>query len=209
VKEVEGFLQRNAVAVTAILGAALIAVLIVAVVLASNASSERDEARADLEREQAAVAKLERERDSAQRRADAVTGRKEQILSAAESRARRIAGGARAEREEAEATLSSLESETEDASASLEETEAALAGAQKEKSLSSFPAGIMKAEVDYSLGATYEAAGGAGCYWALLNSANTNDLAGNEFTPNATQQIVTIETPYFTSEGCGTWKRIE
>jgi hypothetical protein len=209
VKRVEDFLQKNAVAVTALLGAVIVAGLIVTVVLVSGKSGELDDAKAELQQEQAAAVKLEAERDVAQRQADAVRSRKDQILSAAESQAKQILGSAKRERENAEEDLSNLESETASASASLEETKASLEGAEQEKNLSSFPAGIMKAEVDYLLGATYEASGGAGCYWALLNSANTNDLAGNEFTPNATQQIVTIETPYFTSEGCGTWERIE
>jgi F0F1-type ATP synthase membrane subunit b/b' len=130
---------------------------------------------------------------------------KQTILAKAQQQAGRIVGDAKAEAEE----LEGVESEITAKEGQLASVESSLQGAEKEKSLSTFGGGIMKAEVDYTLGATYEAPGGAGCYWALLNSANTGDMAGNEFTNNAVQQIVTIETPYFTSEDCGTWKQIE
>jgi hypothetical protein len=55
---------------------------------------------------------------------------------------------------------------------------------------------------------TYEAPGGSGCYWATLNSANTQDIVDNEFAANASQQIAEITTPYFQSSGCGEWKRV-
>jgi F0F1-type ATP synthase membrane subunit b/b' len=158
---------------------------------------------------QQAVAQAEERQQTAEDKATAaeekLNAEKQSILAAARRKADRIVGHAKVEAEE----LENVESEIAATEAELASVESSLEGAEKEKSLSSFGAGIMKAEVDYTLGATYEAAGGEGCYWALLNSANTGDISGNEFTNSAAQQIVTIETPYFTSSSCGTWKRIE
>jgi outer membrane murein-binding lipoprotein Lpp len=111
-------------------------------------------------------------------------------------------------KDEAGAAAEGIEQELADTEGRLGEVEESLHGAQQEQALSHFGEGIQKAEVDYIPG-TYEAPGGNGCYWAELNSANTNDIADNEFAQNASQQIVTIETPYFQSSRCGNWKRIE
>lgn len=168
----------------------------------SGLKDEKDELQKELglaeERQQAAE-------DKATAAEEKLEGEKQAILAKAQREADQILGDAKAEAEE----LEDVENEIAAKEGQLASVESSLQGAEQEKSLSTFGEGIMKAEVDYTLGATYEAAGGSGCYWGLLKSANTNDLAGNEFTNNAVQQIVTIETPYFTSEDCGTWKRIE
>ncbi|HEX5526679.1 MAG TPA: hypothetical protein VFX44_05715 [Solirubrobacterales bacterium] len=168
----------------------------------SGVKDEKEELQKELglaeERQQAAE-------DKATAAKEELEAEKQAILAKARRQADGIIGDAKAEAEE----LEDVKSEIAAKEGQLASVESSLEGAEEEKSLSNFGEGIMKAEVDYTLGATYEAAGGTGCYWALLNSANTNDLAGNEFTNNAVQQIVTIETPYFTSEDCGTWKRIE
>lgn len=159
--------------------------------LSGELAAVRSKEKAAVSRAEAAKTKIERSRTT--------------ILHQAEGKARKIVGGAEAKARE----LADVESEISSKEGELASVEESLHGAQQAKSLTSFGAGIMKAEVDYAPGATYETSGGRGCYWALLNSANTSDMAGNEFTEAATQQIVTIETPYFTSEDCGTWKEIE
>lgn len=168
----------------------------------SGLKDEKDELQQELglaeEHQQAAE-------DKATVTEEKLAGEKQAVLAKAHREADQILGDAKAEAEE----LEDVEGEITATEEQLASVESSLQGAEQEKSLSTFGEGIMKAEVDYTLGATYEAAGGSGCYWGLLKSANTNDLAGNEFTNNAVQQIVTIETPYFTSEDCGTWKRIE
>lgn len=168
----------------------------------SGLKDEKDELQKELglaeEHQQAAE-------DKATAAEEKLAGEKQAVLAKAHREADQILGDAKAEAEE----LEDVEGEIAATEEQLASVESSLQGAEQEKSLSTFGEGIMKAEVDYTLGATYEAAGGSGCYWGLLKSANTNDLAGNEFTNNAVQQIVTIETPYFTSEDCGTWKRIE
>lgn len=54
---------------------------------------------------------------------------------------------------------------------------------------------------------TYRAPGGAGCYWALLNSADTNDIHNNGFAES--NPTVTIDTPWFETDECGEWEKIE
>jgi hypothetical protein len=166
----------------------------------------------DLEKEvsslEGQLAQSTRSQKSAEERAERIEGQREQILETAHRKAARIEGNAVGEANQASDKLASLKAEVSATESELEEVEDSLGSAEQTKALSTFGEGIVKSGVDYEPG-TYEAQGGEGCYWALLNSANTNDMAGNEFTNNATQQIIEITTPYFQSEGCGTWERIE
>jgi len=159
--------------------------------------SEVDDAHREVSRaeEDEAVAVQEAEKVRAERGA---------IISKARTQARGIVTGAKQEAAE----LADVSAEIEAAEGELANVEDSLTGAEHAKELSHFGEGIMRAEVDYTPGATYESAGGEGCYWALLNSANTSDISSNEITINAAQQIVTVSTPYFTSSNCGTWKQI-
>jgi hypothetical protein len=143
----------------------------------------------------------------AEQRASRIEGLRGKIVGEAKDRASTMLSGAKRESEVAKEDLGSLQDEVESTEDQLAEVEGSLAGAEHTKALSHFGEGIVKSEVDFVPG-TYESAGGEGCYWALLNSANTNDMAGNEFTSSAAQQIVTITTPYFQSTNCGTWERI-
>jgi hypothetical protein len=93
------------------------------------------------------------------------------------------------------------------ASSELAAIESSLERAERTRELSHFDNGIWKAEVDYVLG-TYRTPGDSGCYWAKLSSANTSDSDDNNFTTGGGQQVVTIDSPYFQTEGCGTWGRI-
>jgi hypothetical protein len=59
--------------------------------------------------------------------------------------------------------------------------------------------------VDFTPG-TYRAPAGGGCYWALLGSADTEDIINNGgFNKN---QTLTIDSPYFETSDCGTWQRL-
>lgn len=126
------------------------------------------------------------------------------VIGKAEKEAGKIVGAATRKAQK----LAHVESEIEAKESELAGVQESLEGAQQEKALSSFGPGIQKAEVDYIPG-TYESSGGNSCYWAELNSANTNDILDNEFATENGQQIVTIEAPYFQSSGCGNWKKIE
>jgi hypothetical protein len=135
-----------------------------------------------------------------------IEGLKGRIVGSAEKRADAIVGAARREKESAEGSLSSLTSEVETTQRELENVEASLNGVEETQAKSTIPGnGTFKAEVDYIPG-TYRAAGGPGCYWATLNSADPYDIASNENASGPT--IASITTPYFQTDGCGRWERI-
>lgn len=146
------------------------------------------------------------EQQQAEEHAEQIEGRRSEIIGAAERRASQIKGDAVGEANSASDKLASLKSEVEGTEAELEEVEGSLGSAEHEAALSTIGNGIWKAEVDYIPG-TYRAPGGEDCYWATLNSANPNDIASNEIGHGP--QIATIESPYFQTDGCGTWERIE
>jgi hypothetical protein len=66
----------------------------------------------------------------------------------------------------------------------------------------SFGDGLYKVGADIKAG-TYHTSGGANCYWAELRSSDTNNIITNNL--NGGPQTVTISSPYFESDGCGTW----
>jgi vacuolar-type H+-ATPase subunit H len=166
--------------------------------------------KGDLEKEVASLegqlAQSTRSQKSAEEQARQIEGQREQILGAARRKASRIEGSAVGEANQASDKLASLKSEVKATQAELEEVSGSLDGAETEAALSTIGNGIWKAEVDYIPG-TYRAPGGSSCYWATLNSADPQDIASNEIGNGP--QIATIETPYFQTDGCGTWERIE
>lgn len=175
---------------------------------AAIGSGEADDLKAERDAATRAAAKAEQERDDAEAAADAVLRRRDAIVRKAKIRATGITGRARSESSRLNDELSGLRNEVDAAEGELEATESSLAGAEREEALSSFGDGIWQAEVDFIPG-TYRTEGGEGCYYAQLGSANTNDISSNEITLERSQQIVTIESPYFQSKDCGTWERIE
>jgi len=166
---------------------------------AAIGSGEEDDLKSE-------VTELTAERDEAQAEVAAVVDRKEEILDTARSEAVSIVGNARTEHSQAAQELRKLRGEVSSTKGELAETESSLSGAEREEALSTIGDGTWQAETDFIPG-TYRAPGGSNCYWATLNSADPYDIASNE---NGTgPQIATIESPYFQSEGCGTWERIE
>lgn len=88
----------------------------------------------------------------------------------------------------------------------LDSREADLSSAEQTLESSTIPDGIWELGRDYEAG-TYRAPGGGGCYWALLGSADTQDIINNGgFGEN---QTITIDSPYFESQDCGEWVKIE
>jgi hypothetical protein len=170
-------------------------------------SGGEDDLEAELTDARAALARANGERDDAQAAADAVLARKQEIVGNAKAVAAGIVGSARSESAKLAGELNELRDEVDAAEGALAETESSLEGAEREEALSSFGDGIWQAETDYVPG-TYRAPGGDGCYWATLGSADPSDIETNEVTIDASQQIATIESPYFQSKGCGTWERI-
>jgi transposase-like protein len=180
-------------------GLGILGALILLGIGAAIGSGEEDDLKAE-------VTELTAERDQAIEEVAAVVDRKEQILSAARSSAADIIGDARSERSAATGKLRRLRSEVSATQNELAQTESSLAGAEHEEALSTISDGTWQAETDFIPG-TYRAPGGSNCYWATLNSADPYDIASNE---NGTgPQIATIESPYFQTDGCGTWERIE
>jgi hypothetical protein len=81
----------------------------------------------------------------------------------------------------------------------------ALKAAERTLAQNTIPDGSWQLGRDYESG-TYRAPGGAGCYWALLGSADTADIINNGgFGQN---QTITIDSPYFETSDCGEWVRI-
>lgn len=84
----------------------------------------------------------------------------------------------------------------------LDRRENRLVAAETEVKRTTITDGIWKVGTDFDTG-TYRAPGGPGCYWALLNSADTSDIANNGgFGPN---QTITIDSAWFETSGCGEW----
>ncbi len=160
---------------------------------------ERDEAQTE-------VAQANQERDRAEAEAEAIQARKAVILSKAKADASRIVGTARSESSKLSGELDGLSGEVDSVEEELASVEESLNGAEEEKAKSTIPGnGTFRAEVDYIPG-TYQSSGGEGCYWATLNSADPYDIASNENAAGPT--IASIQTPYFQTQDCGTWKRI-
>jgi hypothetical protein len=148
--------------------------------------------------------RAEEETSDALSKVSRVQGLRGKIVGEAKEQAEKIVGDAKGEAEE----LASVDSEIEEAEGHLESVQASIGGAKEEAAKSRMGDGIWQGEVDYIPG-TYRAPGGEGCYWATLNSANTGDIADNEVSVGSgSQQIATINTPYFQSKDCGTWERI-
>jgi len=52
----------------------------------------------------------------------------------------------------------------------------------------------------------YRTDGTGTCYWGKLSTGNTNDVIVNNYSSGP--QTVTIDSPYFESESCGTWTKV-
>ena len=52
----------------------------------------------------------------------------------------------------------------------------------------------------------YRTDGTGTCYWAKLSTGDTNKVIVNSYSGGA--QSVTIDSPYFESEACGTWTKV-
>lgn len=102
--------------------------------------------------------------------------------------------------------LNRRENELASQSSDLDDREAEVSQAEQTLESSTIPDGIWQLDRDYQAG-TYRAPGGGGCYWALLGSADTQDIINNGgFGEN---QTITIDSPYFETKDCGEWILIE
>ncbi len=87
----------------------------------------------------------------------------------------------------------------------LDKREAKITATEAIQERNTIPDGIWKVGTDFDVG-TYRAEGGSGCYWALLNSADTSDIVNNGgFSAN---QTLTIDSAWFETQDCGEWRKI-
>jgi hypothetical protein len=66
--------------------------------------------------------------------------------------------------------------------------------------------GIWQYGVDFQAG-TYVAPGGKACYWATLKDTNTNHIINNGGSAGQQLQQLGSNTPFFETDGCGTWTK--
>lgn len=93
-------------------------------------------------------------------------------------------------------------------SARVREEQAKLTTVKAEVAKSSFGDGTWEMNVDF-IPDTYQAPGGDACYWAKLKGPsgggieNIIDNGGFNNRP-----VVTVDSPYFETRDCGTWRRV-
>jgi hypothetical protein len=68
-----------------------------------------------------------------------------------------------------------------------------------------FADGLFQVGVDIPAG-QYHTDGGTTCYWATLTTSDSNSIVNDNSSPGP--QTITINTPYFASDGCGTWSKV-
>lgn len=147
--------------------------------------------------------------DSAHREVVVIEGEVDQLTAEAEDKAEQIVKDARSEANTLESSVSSTMQELESVEGELSETESELGGAEERVAKGTITDGIWQIDRDYLPG-TYEAAGGGSCYWALLSSLGSGGVEGIiENGGFNKHQILTIESPYFETKSCGTWKLVE
>lgn len=176
-----------------------------AIVTGSNEEDSLKEEIATLEKD---VEVAEDQADEEEERADKVIGQAAQIKNRAEEEADRIVSDSKREANELLTTVNSTKGELESLEGELSDTEAELGGAEERVAKGTITDGTWKLEQDYLPG-TYEAQGGGGCYWALLSSVGGGLEAIIENGGFNKHQILTIESPYFETRGCGTWHLVE
>jgi len=70
---------------------------------------------------------------------------------------------------------------------------------------SAFSAGLYRVGTDIAAG-RYHTSGGESCYWAKLRTSDPSSYIDNRL--HAGPQTVTVDSPYFSTDGCGTWTRV-
>lgn len=173
--------------------------------LVASKSSEVDSLNSSLARAKAATADAEGQRDEAQQIADEITAQKDKIVGDAKARAEQLTTKAEDEVRELEGKIEDAQSDLDSTESRLADVQGSLAAAQETKQLSSFGDGIWQSGTDFLPG-LYRASGGGGCYWAKLNSADTNDIADNGF--GGSNPTIQIDSSFFETDGCGTWEKI-
>lgn len=101
----------------------------------------------------------------------------------------------------------SLSQQISDLAGRVKDEQAQLTTVKAEVAKSSFGDGTWQSGVDFIPG-TYQAPGGDSCYWAKLSSPSgrgiDNIIDNGGFN---THEIVSVDSPYFETRDCGTWRR--
>lgn len=155
-----------------------------------GAASTDTERIAQLE---AQVNDLEAELAEAEERADEAEDELESEQNALARRERELKKKAKAQRTKFAETRDELNAREEE-----------ISGAELEIESNTITDGTWEAGRDFEPG-LYRAEGGEGCYWAKLNSADPTDIASNGLDENPTVQI---DSPFFSTNDCGDWKKI-
>lgn len=190
-------------AIGMVLAAAITAAITVPQI--SSATDERDNISAELANTEASLDQAHSARDHAQQVAARIRGQRDQIIGDARARASKLTdaareklGGINDQIQEAQAKLTSTQSELDDVTASLQQ-------AQATKQMSTFKDGTWSVGDDVLAG-TYRSTAGGNCYWEVLKSPSSgalNNIVDNGFGPNAT---ITVSTgQWLHVEDCGTW----
>jgi multidrug efflux pump subunit AcrA (membrane-fusion protein) len=142
---------------------------------------------------------------------------RERDLTASEAEAAKLADtidDALAEADElkqrAESRLARLDKRAmklDEQAAELDSREQEVVAAEQTLESSTIPDGVWELGRDYEAG-IYRAEGGGGCYWEKLESPSGEFdaiIANGGFNRN---QTLTIDSPYFSTSGCGEWVKI-
>lgn len=133
----------------------------------------------------------------------------DELTAQAEDKAEQIVKDAKAEASSLEDSVSSAKQELDSVEGELSETESELGGAEERVAKGTITDGVWRIDRDYLPG-TYEAPGGGSCYWALLSEVGGGGVEGIiENGGFNKHQILTIESPYFETRACGTWRLVE
>lgn len=202
---------RGAIAkrpLTGVVLAAVVGVLIaaaVAIPMLASKSSEVDDLNASLAANAAELERVEGERDRAERVADAITSRRDQIISSAKEQAEGIVGDAKQKAADLNDQLQQAQSDLESTQGKLDSVNAELQQAQTTQEMSTFSDGTWAVGAEITAG-TYRSTAGGSCYWEILNSPSgggINNIVDNGFGPNATITVATGQ--WLHVDGCGTW----
>jgi len=184
------------------------AFLLMGVGAAIAGTGEEDELKDEVASLERSLADTEADRDDAVGEAAELLAEQDEAIEAAEEKADRIVGDARDEADSLGGAVADAKQELKATESQLSAVEGELGGAEERLAMSEITDGVWQLEVDYVAG-TYRAPGGGGCYWEKLSSPSGEFdaiIANGGFEKN---QILTIDSPYFSTSGCGTWELVE
>jgi hypothetical protein len=197
-------------AVSIALGLVIAAAIAAAIAIPNinDLTDERDSLSAQLAHTKTALQQEQSDRKAAQAVAARIRGQRDQIISAARDRADSMISSAKDKLSKLNGQVSATQDKLSSTQSQLESTQASLDQAQEIKAQSSFGNGTWQANVDFLPG-TYQSDGGPLCYWEKLKGPSGGGL--NNIIDNGgdnSQQIVSVDSPYFHTNGCGTWTKV-